>query len=409
MPLFLFFVLKDLWVYSREKNYKDKIEWTLLEIRIPQDVLKTPKAMEYVLVALHGVWDELNMRDTWIKGEVLPSFSLEIAGIEGEAHFFVYTQVKVRDLVESAIYSQYPDAEIYEVEDYTNIIPPDAPNKDWDVWGSDLALFNDDAYPLRSYEDFEEMVEERRLDPMATLAETINKLRKGEYIWVQIMILPNMGMLEARGNEIVGELMKRRKEQKPNSTNILVKSATDSIAKLGESVMDATKLNIPLGDKTEDDKDEHELLWPEMNLSPGEREVLKRVEDKKSKVAFETMIRFVYVARNDVFSRANVSGLFGFFRQFNIQSSNGFKPNSKTLPKSSFIFFKKTRTYMRKHRLINWYRRRDNMPGNISRSFLLNVEELATIFHFPGLIVKAPGMSRVESRKAPPPPTLPIE
>jgi len=87
-PIILFYVLKDLWVYWRIRTYIGKLKWTLLEIRVPQDVLKTPKAMEYVFVGLHGVWDELTFRDKWIKGEILPWFSLEIAGIDGEMRFF---------------------------------------------------------------------------------------------------------------------------------------------------------------------------------------------------------------------------------------------------------------------------------------------------------------------------------
>ena len=40
----------------------------------------------------------------------------------------------------------------------------------------------------------------------------------------------------------------------------------------------------------------------------------------------------------------------------------------------------------------------------------LNVEELATLFHFPGFeVAPTPQLERLEIRKAPPPPTLPIE
>ena len=41
-------------------------------------------------------------------------------------------------------------------------------------------------------------------------------------------------------------------------------------------------------------------------------------------------------------------------------------------------------------------------------TFVLNTEELATIFHFPGQIIKVPGLERVESKEASPPTNLPI-
>ena len=113
-PLLLLYIIKEHWLYWRSSIYYNALEFTLLEIRLPQEVLKTPKAMEYVLVGLHGVWDELKFRDIWVKGEFLPRFSLEIAGSGGDIHFYIYTQKKIRDFVEAQVYSQYPDAEIQE-------------------------------------------------------------------------------------------------------------------------------------------------------------------------------------------------------------------------------------------------------------------------------------------------------
>jgi hypothetical protein len=88
---------------------------------------------------------------------------------------------------------------------------------------------------------------------------------------------------------------------------------------------------------------------------------------------------------------------------------NSFKPESRTLRKRSFLYFRKLRAHFRMLRLVQWYKWRTVLPGGISNYFILNVEELASIFHLPGLIVKAPMMPRVESRKVPPPSALPIE
>jgi hypothetical protein len=42
------------------------------------------------------------------------------------------------------------------------------------------------------------------------------------------------------------------------------------------------------------------------------------------------------------------------------------------------------------------------------KTFVLNVEELATLWHFPGQIMKVPTLTRIESKEASPPPNLPI-
>jgi len=41
-------------------------------------------------------------------------------------------------------------------------------------------------------------------------------------------------------------------------------------------------------------------------------------------------------------------------------------------------------------------------------TFVLNIEELATIWHFPGQILKVPTLERIESKEASPPPNLPV-
>lgn len=396
-PLFLFFPVKESWLYWKRKVYYDALEFVLLEIRIPPDVLKTPKAMEYVLVGLHGVWDDLNFRDIWVKGERLPSFSLEIAGTGGEVHFYIHTRKKLRDFVESQIYSQYPDAEIVEADDYTNLVPPNLPNKNWDVWGTDLMLVKPDPYPLRTYVDFEEMVEERRLDPIASIAEILNKLVAGEHMWIQIIIQPNgnLNKLHEQGEKVLTGLLGRKEDKKAGFGDV-------TLASLGESAM------MLAGQAPEEEKKEDVLGPAEWRLSPGEREILEQIEEKTAKIAYDTLARFIYIGRNDVFSKTNVAALFGFFKLFNTFNLNAFKPNSKTLPKRSFIYFRKIRLHFRKMRIVQWYKWRRALPGRITPSYQLNVEELATIFHLPGLIVKAPLMPRVETRRPPPPPGLPV-
>ena len=41
-------------------------------------------------------------------------------------------------------------------------------------------------------------------------------------------------------------------------------------------------------------------------------------------------------------------------------------------------------------------------------TFVLNVEELATLWHFPGQILKVPTLERIESKEAAPPTNLPL-
>ena len=48
------------------------------------------------------------------------------------------------------------------------------------------------------------------------------------------------------------------------------------------------------------------------------------------------------------------------------------------------------------------------LPYQHPETFVLNVEELATLWHFPGQILKVPTLTRIESKEASPPPNLPV-
>ena len=64
------------------------------------------------------------------------------------------------------------------------------------------------------------------------------------------------------------------------------------------------------------------------------------------------------------------------------------------------------RTAWRRKRLMAAYKARSGVSGHAY--FILNTEELATIWHFPSVLIKAPLLQRTESKKASAPSSLPI-
>ncbi len=158
-------------------------------------------------------------------------------------------------------------------------------------------------------------------------------------------------------------------------------------------------------------------IWPEWgvvkkeeiksaisNLSPGEKLIAEAIENKISKLAFRVSIRFAYIARIDIFSRANMAAVSGAFKQFNTVNLNAFKSNSDAGTSADFPF-KKRKEFLRKQSFIERYA---NRKWPKKKDFILNVEELATIYHYPILTVLTPTMRRVESKKAEPPVSLPV-
>ena len=101
LPVFLVVLFIELWVKYLQIKAVKKIKWLLLEIKIPRDIEKTPKAMEQVFSGLHGILTKVKFLDKYWKGKVQEWFSFEIAGIDGSVYFFIRTPENFRNLVEA--------------------------------------------------------------------------------------------------------------------------------------------------------------------------------------------------------------------------------------------------------------------------------------------------------------------
>lgn len=400
MPAALFFIFWELWVLYVRINFVRNIKWILLEIKIPKGVEKSPKAMEQVFAALHGTYSfgKRFMQKYW-KGEVEDWMTLELVGRAGGVYFYIRCPEIYRNLVESAIYSQYSDAEIYPTEDYIDLWPSVLPNKDWDIWGTDFVLSRPSAYPIRTYTYFEEPAKEKRLDPIAAITEVMSKLKENEAILFQLLIRPTSDEWRKEALKIRDELIRRKK---PVSRTLL--------GEIGAFIRNlfVALAEYPVWPGAPEEKPGTSMLL----LSPGEKDIVEGIENKISKVAFEAMLRFIYIDSRKSFTRANISAVIGALRQFSAANLNSLRPNPKTMTLVRGLF-KSRRLYARKRVLWDSYRLK-RLPPRLSQPPekqvpILNVEELATLYHFPSIIVEAPMLRPVIAKKGEPPIGLPVE
>lgn len=404
VPLALFFIFLEFWVSYLESRFLKNIKWVMLEIKVPREVLKTPKAMEQIFAACHATYSfGFRFMEKYWEGAVEYWMSFEMVGYSGGVYFFIRLPSQYRNMIEAAIYAQYPDAEIAEREDYTELFPSLLPNQVYDFWGADLILTKDDPYPIRTYPYFEAVEEEQRIDTVSGITETMSKLKEGEAIWLQILVRPTGNDWKEKGEELVAKLVGKKKPKETGFVewfgvfmrNLLIAWREPPDWTFGGSAVKS---------------DETKMIF----LTPGERDVVKAIEDKLSKIGFECNMRFIYIDRKDSFTRSNVAAVIGALRQFNTLNLNGFKINKQTYTKA-YQPFKERKLLRRKRLLFELYKARA-FPGQFGilrwqpgKSFILNTEELATIFHFPTITVEAPMLRHLESKKGGPPPTLPIE
>lgn len=402
LPVVLFFILRKIWLDYICTKFINEIKWTLLEIKFPQETVKSPKAMEQFFNGLHAVQKKLKFKDKYIKGESPSWFSVEIIGREGKIHIFIRTQDKFRNLVESQIYAQYPDAEISETEDYITALPKDIPNQEYDVWGTELLLTQPDAYPIRTYPVFfEEREIEERTDPIAGLFEFLSSLNPQEHAWIQILISPTDDKWKDEGEKLVEELI--GKKVKRTKKGLILEEAKSFASAFGGGIRD-----FFFGSGGEPEK-KQELESLMAHLTPGQRDVVLAIEKNIAKLGFKTIIRELYWTKKDEFSKDKVAAVGGFFKQFNTQNLNGFMPNKKVSPGWAKVF-KKRREPAQKRFFVDMYKNRYFPFASFSkRGFVFNTEELATIFHIPIKFVKVERMPRIEAKKGGPPTELPTE
>jgi hypothetical protein len=404
----LFWGWYEVWLENRQNQWAGAQKQIFLAIDIPRGNIQSPLAVENIFNYLAGGHGTLNIFEKYYEGKIQLSFSFEIVSIDGYTQFMIRTPEKFRNLVESAIYSQYPGAEITEVNDYTIGMPKKFPDPEWDVWGVEFTQAADEAYPIKLYEAFEHKMGEDETsfrDPMAALMELTSSLRQGEQLWYQIIVKPvDMVELGPIGEKAVKKILKEEDLAKKTFLDKLTDLPLEAIG--GVSNIISSMLGWEIIDAAEEKKDDALKM---MNLKPRDKGRIEAISDKMAKVPFSCKIRFVYMAKKEVKNVPKVvNGFVGYMKQFADMNLNNLKPDMKRTATSAHFLFKEQRINSKKNKIVNDYMHRDGHAGINMK--ILNTAELATIWHFPvESVVKAPMIQKTAGRKAEPPMSLPKE
>lgn len=405
-------------------------KWILLKVVPPREILNTFKAMEDVYNILFGIHDDPNWREEWCDGELRGGpfwLSWEIAAIGGKIHFYVRCLEPQRGLIEDTLYSHFPEIEISLAEDYTQKVPQDVPNAEWDLYSEDYTVVNEQARPIKTYPIFFDekpeagAADDIRIDPIDSMLESMSRLNPDEQLWFQMVtapVLPGNATydLMSEGKALINKIAQRPEEKKEKKQSVFIEAINELIFGKKEE-----KEEVAANDW---------LSAPELRLTSGEKATIMAIERKISKQKFKTWMRIVYLYKRDKpFFKGNYKIIRSYFKHFDHPSWN------------SLVFWGSTRTrihywnasrrmYLRKRKNFRNYVRRlpsifpRNMDGEpmfekglVSRTpgirgtASFNVEELATIYHYPAKIssVIAPAVLPIDSKKAGPPVGLPTD
>ena len=349
-------------VFLTWRNYRKiedftPVESVLLVLEIPKTNDKKELAAEQLFASLHGILrDSQELR---LSGGHQEHISFEIASVNGQIRFYVWVPRTLQSFVEGQIYSQYPTVQIHQAdEDYTEH------QRDHEVaYSAELALTTDEFLPIRTFQSFE-------VDPLAGITGTLAKLETtGEELWIQVLARPIPDDWQHAADRYINNIKNGRQLSLPG---------------LGGGMQWLIGIIGALWQPPEQGIGDAKTI----ELSDRDRTRISEAEKKATKLGYEVKIRLVYMGESQTNAKLRMQALVGTFKQFNSTNLNGFRAVKGAFGKE----------------FIDKYRKR----AFYGDGFVLNIEELASVFHLPHTNVETPNIVWASAKTAEPPSKLPV-
>ncbi len=324
----------------------------VLQILVPRENDKSALAAEQMFASVHGVLGDA------VKGEDIISFEI-VSSDEDGIRFYVVTPRHLAKFVEGQMYAQYPNADISYVNDYTE---RNGAEEDTFVTCGEIEMEKDSIFPIKTFRNFE-------VDPLAAITGAMSDLAKGEKAWLQISVRPVSNIWQKNSKKYITAI---REGKDINGESILSKIA-GALKKMGQSLSASETV----------------VKKEVVKLEPGQEEELKEIETKMLKLGFEVKIRVVTKAGTQERSEQILRDVAASFKQFTTAHLNNFV-HSKPTKTGKEIYDEYVIRHMDK-----------DEPD------ILNIEELASLYHLPNISVETPNIAWSRSKKLEPPMNMP--
>ena len=327
----------------------------LLILEIPKANDKSELAAEQMFASLHGILrDKAELKFNAGRQEYL---SFEVASVNGQIRFYAWVPKTLRNFVESQIYSQYPTVQILEApEDYV------AHERAHSViYTSEITLADNEMLPIKTFQSFE-------VDPLAGITGTLAKLETtGEEVWIQILVQPIADEWHKDSEHWITRVRNGGSSSIGGGFGSWLGGALEALWKPPE----AGKGGVTIKEISERNKTR-----------------IAEAEKKATKLGYRVKIRLAYLGESSDNARLRMQAIVGTFKQFNSTNLNGFVMKGGSFRKEDLAPYR-TRTF--------------GLGG-----YILNIEELASVFHLPHTNVETPNIVWASSKTAEPPAKLPI-
>ncbi len=308
-------------IWLRTKSREEEsLKYSLLQVAVPRENEIKIDAAEQMFASLFSIKKGGLKYKSGFRRQ--PHLSFEIVARKEDIRFYIVAPQVLKDLVEKQIHGAYAGAEVIEVDEY-NIF-----SKSGKVAFVSLKLKNENYKPIKVYKDLP-------TDSLSSLTSALAKMGEGEGAAIQILIGP----------------------------------ADSGWQQQGKSYIAKTK-------KAEADPEQAKY-----NVDP---KTFEQIENKCSKVGFETVIRLVVSANTKEQAESHLDNIISNFSQFS-SGLNNFTKNDIRLKKAFMLDF-----------IYRYW-------PTFGKQSVLSAEELATLYHLPNKTIETPHIYWLSAKTAPAP------
>lgn len=336
---------------EEEEIYNDVRNPVVMQILVPRENEKAALAAEQMFASIHGVLGA-NVRGSDV-------ISFEIASTdENGIRFFVVAPQHLSRFIEGQIYAQYPNADIEYVQDY---VVNTGEEGNVFVTTGEIEMEKDAIFPIKTFRSFE-------VDPLAAITGAMSELNRYEQVWLQVIVRPVSNYWQSKSKDYITATKEGRSLDGPTFGQAL-----STFVKGVGSAMSV---------------DEKPAQKEIVKLLPGQEEELSEIANKMLKVGFEFKIRVVTKAENQFRSEQLLRDVVASFKQFTTAHLN------------NLVYAKPAKGGEEMYE--------DYIKRDIGKEQdIVNIEELASLYHLPNISVETPNIAWSRSRKLEPPMNIP--
>ncbi len=288
-------------------------------------------------------------------------FSFEIVANNGLISFYIVSPRRLSRYLEQQINAHYPDAVLEEVIDY-NLFKASS-----QVAAGNLKTIRHFALPLKTYL-------KQDADLMNSQLNVMSKLAPDDSLAIQYTVRSAYGVWHS----VVKKIVQTAHKQKSLATALKQGALQEWLDFFGDIF------------KSKEQKERESSQKAEKRLTALEEESLKTIEEKNSKAGLDVNLRLVVCSAEKSRAETLLADLVSALSQYNhYEYGNSF--NNKISNNGS------------KHLVEEFIYRRFNDKA----SFILNTEELASLFHFPLSNAETPNIVWLNAKQAAAPATVP--